>query len=281
FTDQFFLGSGQFAIEGSEKDDYIRGQDDRGGWFNGADGNDTIVGGAFGDTADYNDDDDGDDGGIYGAIVNLSESSITVSGVTGYAGGVTVGSLKARDSFGDTDTLSSIENIWSSARSDFLMGSSAANWLAGAEGNDTLDGGAGNDNLVGDEGNDFLQGGAGNDTLDAGRGVDVADGGADIDTLFVHGNFAAYLRSRPTATDTRLFNALTGEDITFRNVESVNFQDGNKSLDDVQSGVGIGNNDSLVGTLGDDTLDGLAGVDTLVGLEGNDTYVVDVAEAVI
>jgi hypothetical protein len=100
FTDSFVLGAGQLAIEGSEKDDYIRGRDDRSGWLDGADGNDTIVGGAFADTAAYDDDSDGTDGGIYGAIVNLSASSITVNGVTGYGSGVTVGSLMARDSFG-------------------------------------------------------------------------------------------------------------------------------------------------------------------------------------
>ncbi|MEF8735243.1 MAG: calcium-binding protein [Candidatus Accumulibacter necessarius] len=282
--DHFVLSAGPAAghveVSGSRFNDYLRGSDTGNVGLWGGAGNDTIVGGAGLGAAGFY----ADDSSTYGAIVNLSAASLTVSaaaGVTGVTSDVTVAANQARDPDGNTDTLINIENAYGSEFNDYLLGSVGSNWLSGNEGNDTLDGGAGSDNLVGDEGNDFLQGGAGSDTLDAGRGVDVADGGTDSDTLFVHGNFAAYLRSRPTATDTRLFNALTGEDITFRNVESVNFQDGNKSLADVQSGVGIGNNDSLVGTPGDDTLDGLAGVDTLVGLEANDTYVVDVAADVI
>jgi hypothetical protein len=44
------------------------------------------------------------------------------------------------------------------------------------------------------------------------------------------GTFADYTRSRPNATDTRLVNAGTGEDITIRNVESFRFADGTKTL---------------------------------------------------
>jgi Ca2+-binding RTX toxin-like protein len=252
-TDHFVLGAGHVEVSGSRFNDYLRGSDTGNVGLWGGAGNDTIVGGAGLDAAGFH----ADDSSTYGAIVNLSAASLTVSaavGVTGVTGAVTVAANQARDADGNTDTLISIENAVGSEFNDYLLGSGGSNLLSGNEGNDTLDGGAGSDNLVGDEGNDFLQGGAGSDTLDAGSGVDVADGGTDSDTLVVRGNFAAYLRSRPTATDTRLFNAVTGEDITFRNVESVNFQDGNKSLAEVQSGVGIGNNDSLVGTSGDDTL---------------------------
>jgi hypothetical protein len=98
--------------------------------------------------------------------------------------------------------------------------------LDGAAGDDTLDGGVGNDSLLGGLGNDNLFGAAGADTLAAGPGLDTVDGGADADTLVVLGNFADYTRTRPNATDTRLVFAGTGEDITFRNVESVVFLDG-------------------------------------------------------
>ena len=181
-------------------------------------------------------------------------------------------------------------NLTGNALANTLQGNGQANILSGLDGNDsldggsgndTLDGGLGNDTLLGGLGNDSLLGGAGTDTLDAGTGVDTVDGGADADTLVVLGNFADYLRSRPNATDTHLVNAGTGEDITFRNVESVTFLDGNKTLAEIHLNVVSGNNDSIVGTPGSDTLDGLAGSDTLVGLAGDDTYIVDVATDVI
>src|SRR6185369_1275524 len=142
-------------------------------------------------------------------------------------------------------------------------------------------------------------GGAGSDTLDAGGGVDLVDGGTETDTLVLLGNFADYTITRPTATDTRLVNAGTGEDITFRNVESFQFLVGVKTLSDVWNNAISSFADSWTGTAGNDTVDGLAGDDTLAGLGGNDTlrgglgndsliggtgddtYVVDVATDVI
>jgi Ca2+-binding RTX toxin-like protein len=163
-------------------------------------------------------------------------------------------------------------NLIGNAQDNTLQGNGQANGLSGLAGNDTLDGAAGNDSL---------SGGTGDDELKAGTGVDLADGGDDSDTLVLLGNFADYLRTRPNATDTHLVSAASGEDITFRNVESVAFLDGTKSLAEVHLNVISANGDSIIGTTGNDTLDGLAGSDTLVGLTGDDTYVVDVAGDVI
>ena len=134
-TDTFVLSAGAIGVEGSVHDDYIRGRDDAGTWSDGYAGDDTIEGGAFWDTASY--DDDPSEGGIYGAIVNLSASSITVSGVTAHAGSVTVAAHQARDCFGDTDTLIGIEEAWGSDFNDYLVGSSSIDSLVGREGNDT------------------------------------------------------------------------------------------------------------------------------------------------
>jgi VCBS repeat-containing protein len=83
--------------------------------------------------------------------VNLSAAAITV-------GGVTVAAGRARDTFGDTDTLSGVENVRTGAGADRIVGSEAANTIEAGAGNDTLTGGAGNDAYV------FLPG-SGTDTI--------------------------------------------------------------------------------------------------------------------
>jgi uncharacterized delta-60 repeat protein len=145
--------------------------------------------------------------------------------------------------------------------------------LDGFSGNDSITSGSGNDDLIGGSGNDSLSAGAGYDTLDAGKGVDVVDGGADSDMLLVLGNFGAYTRSRLSETDTRLLNAATGENITLRNIENVQFADGLKTISEVWNNtVGL-LSDSWTGDAGGNSMDGLAGNDTLTGLVGNDTLI--------
>jgi Ca2+-binding RTX toxin-like protein len=140
----------------------------------------------------------------------------------------------------------------------------AANSLSGLAGHDTLDGAAGDDTLLA---------GDGDDRLNAGTGVDLVDGGADSDTLIVMGNFADYTITRRSEADTQLVNAVTGEDITFLNVEFVTFLDGTRSRAEVLLNIISPYNDSIVGTPGNDLRDGLAGNDTLSGLAGNDTLI--------
>ncbi|MBK7674889.1 MAG: FG-GAP repeat protein [Candidatus Accumulibacter sp.] len=173
-------------------------------------------------------------------------------------------------------------NLVGNAQNNALTGNAMTNTLSGLAGNDTLDGGDGTDSLDGGLGNDTLLGGLGNDTLvggdgddwlDAGTGVDLVDGGADSDTLIVLGDFADYTVTRRNETDTQLVNAVTGEDITVRNVESVTFLDGARSLADILLNIISAYNDSIVGTPGNDLRDGLAGNDTLAGLAGNDTLI--------
>jgi Ca2+-binding RTX toxin-like protein len=76
-------------------------------------------------------------------------------------------------------------------------------------------------------------------------------------------------------------NATTAENITLRNVESLQFTDGAQSLTDILGNTASAFADSLTGTNGPDTLDGLAGNDTLVGLAGDDSYVIDVVGDVV
>lgn len=162
-----FTNAQQIYIGDSDHDDYIRGRDDSDTdqiweWFNTGRGNDTIDGGTGTDTVSYQ----AWDKSNFGAIVNLSQKSITV-------GGVTIQSGTARDNWGGTDTLLNIENINGSNLADYLLGSDGVNNFQGGAGKDTLVGGGGNDNLRGDDGNDLIIGGAGGDYMDGGAGNDV------------------------------------------------------------------------------------------------------------
>lgn len=165
--DKFVLSSGQIGVSGSDFNDYIKGRSDiSNGWLSGGKGNDTIYGGSGNnDTVGF---DSGSDS-VYGVIVNLSAASITVNSVT-------VAANRARDDYGNTDTLSSIEAVGGSGKNDYILGSSANNlYLSGRDGNDTINGASGNDNIYGDNGNDVLTGGAGRDYLSGGSGNDIFD----------------------------------------------------------------------------------------------------------
>jgi Ca2+-binding RTX toxin-like protein len=158
---------------------------------------------------------------------------------------------------------------------DTLLGLAGNDTLTGGTGNDSLDGGVGADQLSGGAGNDTLLGGDGDDALDTGVGVDVVDGGLGSDTVTVLGDFAAYTRGRPNATDTVLINTVTGESITLRNVEKILFADGEKLITEVQFNLKSVGNDILGGTDGADTIDGGLGADTMAGGLGDDIYKVD------
>ena len=116
-------------MTGANQNDNLRG---------GA-GYDIIDGGAgSGDRVEYNRP-SGSAPITQGAFVNLSGSSATydfngTSGVTVLAG-------KAIDNWGDTDTLSNIENVRGSDFDDVLVGNSAENVIEGLDGDDTLVGG--------------------------------------------------------------------------------------------------------------------------------------------
>jgi Ca2+-binding RTX toxin-like protein len=266
--------------------------------LSGLAGNDTLIGNAGNDMLDGGQGTDSLVGGAGDDVYRLDILGDTVSEAASAGSDRVELALSA----GGTYTLTAnVEhativnatpgvNLVGNTENNALTGNAAANSLSGAAGDDTLDGaagddsldgGVGNDSLVGGLGNDTLIGGAGADTLAAGPGLDTVYGGADADTLVVLGNFADYTRTRPNATDTRLVFAGAGEDITFRNVESVVFLDGPRTLAEVHLNIASANNDSIVGTAGNDTLDGLAGTDTLVGLDGDDTYFVDVAGDVV
>ena len=175
-----------------------------------------------------------------------------------------------------------VENLGYKGLSAFNgKGNELSNRITVGNGGGTLDGAAGNDTLTGGSGNDSLQGGVGDDVLVAGGGKDTIDGGVGVDNAVVLGNVADYTVVRPNATDTVLTGP-GGHVVTLRNVETIRFLDGDKTIDQLQFNIASVGNDKLTGTAGNDVLNGGLGVDTLTGGTGDDTYVIaNAATAVV
>lgn len=184
----------QVESYGNELDNVIR--NDRSAeqttWIDGADGNDTLLGGGGYDafefrrgSGDYGDDvvdgGEGDDvifvGTESAAVVDFRSGTVTGGGISGS------GSI----------TFLNIETAAGDAYNDRLIANDTGIHLYGGGGNDTLVGGAGDDVLEGDSngrgsqgshtGNDNLSGRAGNDRLIADVGNDVLNGGGGTDFL--------------------------------------------------------------------------------------------------
>ncbi len=166
---------------------------------------------------------------------------------------------KARDSFGYTDTLISIEGVRTGELNDVVIGNAANNTIRTNGGNDTIDGGAGIDEMFG---------GAGNDTYTVGSSGDLVDeasfGGAGTDKVL--------------------------STITFNLTESATVRGSVENLTLIGTSAinGIGNSlaNSIIGNVavniingggGNDSLNGLAGNDTLAGGIGIDSFVFSTA----
>ena len=125
-------------------------------WFIGGQDDDILTGGGgTHDKADYSLDVAG--GGLSGVTVDLSLGTAT-------------------DGFGDSDTLSGIEDINGTVFGDTIFGNGDGNSLFGGGGNDQLVGEGGTDFLIGDLGKDFMTGGADNDFFDFNSKLDSRKG---------------------------------------------------------------------------------------------------------
>lgn len=241
FTDSIVLSSGQIALSGSDFSDYLRGRDDLSDyWLSGGRGDDVIDGGnGDNDTAAYD-----NDSITNGAIVNLSAAAVTYNGVT-------VAANCARDGFGNTDRLVSIESVEGSSLNDYIVGSSANNrYLSGRDGNDNINAGAGND---------YLSGGNGNDVLNGGTGADDMDGGNGSDTYFVD-------HASDTVSESNATSGSGGVDLvnSYLNAYSLgsNVENGRILSGNAANLTGNGLSNVLYAGSGNNTLNGGGGVDT-------------------
>ncbi|MDP3407393.1 putative Ig domain-containing protein [Bosea sp. (in: a-proteobacteria)] len=209
--------------------------------FEGLAGNDVIDGGSGFDEVRYTNDAVYQNAaavfGTQGVVVNLSTTARTVDlDGAGPAAPVTVAAGTARDGYGDTDTLTSIEGV---------RGTNAGDWIYGGDANERF-------RLFG--GNDFVDGGAGIDQVDyrrewtGGNGVTVVLGG----TATINGVGPGAARDSSGATDT----LLNIEDI--RGTDGADVIVGDHGANWLR---GQGGGDNLTGNGGADILDGGGGID--------------------
>ena len=137
--------------------------------LNGFDGNDELTGFSGADTLNGGAGDDSFVGEAGNDVLNggTGIDQILYNRETGTSGvNVDLQAGTAIDTWGNTDTLISIERVYGSVMGDTLTGTNSGNdFLFGRSGDDILNSGAGGGTLVGDAGNDTLNGGAGFDQI--------------------------------------------------------------------------------------------------------------------
>ncbi len=248
-TDQFI---GVQAVWLTDTDDWFWADDNRDSFVGGAAGDDHLFGGAGddvffgGDGIDAIAGGDGHDvvrydweGGSLGVLVYLMPGSQTFPGM------ITLQSGEVRDSYGNIETLSGIEEIIGSRNGDRLWVGDGGYVIDGGEGGDEIITGAGADILIGDEGDDHLDAGDGNDVLHGGSGNDTLDGREGDDEIHA-------------GDDHDTLAGRQGADLLF----------GDAGNDFIAGSVG---NDEIHGGAGDDTLIGGSGDDVIDGGEGDET----------
>jgi Ca2+-binding RTX toxin-like protein len=282
-ADRLFGDAGNDMLDGGDGEDFLVGGDGD-DIIRGGAASDVMVGGAgfdvFDGTAAPSDPDDYDlvrynaEGGPQGVTVNL------LTGV-------------ATDSFGNTDLLIDIEEVWGTAFADRLTGGNAGNddWEAfrGLAGADRIDGGRGFDEARYDA--DFANGGTSGIVADLQVGT-IRDGFGDVDIV----------RNIEGIRGTQFADIMNGDDGNnrFRGLAGADVIDGRGGVDtvdysrDVATGgslgvivnlaTGIGrdgfgsqdlifNVENVIGTDVADQLTGTSGVNRLDGRGGNDVLV--------
>ncbi|WP_371158137.1 hypothetical protein [Jannaschia sp. 2305UL9-9] len=230
-NDDLFGSAGNDTIDGLAGNDTLTGHSGN-DVLRGGPGDDAFIGGAGTDRIEG--------GGGTDKVLYYRET-----GTLGINANLQTGTIL--DTFGSTDTLFAVEQIYGSNQGDTFLGhTTAGDLLFGWGGNDNINGRGGNDTLIGGQGADTITGGGGDDqvayfleTGTAGVRVDL-NAGTAIDT---HGTI-------DTLVD---IDRVLG-------TERADTLRGSNTLDDL-----------LFGRGGNDILDGRGGNDTLIGGAGNDT----------
>jgi Ca2+-binding RTX toxin-like protein/acid phosphatase family membrane protein YuiD len=255
----------------------------------GAEGNDTLIGGAL---------DEVFSGGAGSDILDGGAGVNTLSYATSSAG-VTIDLLNSTASGGDAqgDTISNFTHIIGSAFADNLQGDDQNNNLQGGAGDDVLDGQLGDDTAVYDGNlNDYIvtvisptqiqitdvnlaDGDEGTDTLNNVENLQFADTSGvlfaedlftdNADTLDFDNSSILPLFANPLL----LQDALAGDDVvTLPSIaDPLNWSA--FGYTDTQAFYGGAGNDTITGQDRDDIIDGGAGNDNLAGGAGNDTLI--------
>ncbi|MDH5748115.1 MAG: hypothetical protein OEY85_02275, partial [Rhodospirillales bacterium] len=285
-------GGENLLIGGAGADTLLAG--DNGDWLVGEGGNDTLTGGAGGDDLEGgagNDTIIGGDGWDFVSYVH--------DAVFGGAAGVVVNLATgiATDGFGDTDTLTGIEEIEGTNFADTLTGDSGNNGFVGLGGADIITGGDGWDWV--DYGDDVLYGGTNGVTVNLADGTAI-DGFGDTDTLnSIEGVSGTSFADTLTGNSgDNSFQGFGGDDIidggggwdhvnydltwwdgvytgVTVNLETGTATDGfgdTDSLTSIEGATGTDLADTLIGSSGANWLEGGAGNDTLTGGGGADTF---------
>lgn len=244
------------VIEAGDGDDMITGSDSFADSIEGNDGDDTILGGAMGDTIDAGDGNDSVDGGTGADSILGDDGQDTINGGD------------------DNDTVDAGNG------QDSVLGGNGADVLNGGNGRDTIDGEAGTDEVNGNSGNDSLLGGTDNDTIFGGSENDTLSGGDGDD--IVNGQGGSDNANGDIGNDTVLggggHDSLlgdSGDDVLNGNSGNDTLSGGNgdnRILGGAGNDFGLGgvDDDTLVGNSGNDTLFGGGGADSLNGGAGND-----------
>jgi len=265
-------------VRGSLFDDTIVGSDAN-NVFRPLGGDDNVDGGGGTNEIRYDRDARFEDGGS-GVIVDLDAGTAT-------------------DGFGDTDTLSNIQNVRGSAFYDQITGDAGDNVLRGLSGDDDLYGGGGNDTLDGGTGYSYLQGGSGDDQIIGGDGPDDATEAVYVSsTSGVTVNLATGSADDGMGGTDQLINvdriraSLFNDDLTgdannnhFRGLEGNDTIDGGEGFDtaryDRDARFTDGDNGIEVNLADDTARDGFGDTDTLISIEAargtefNDTFIGD------
>lgn len=233
--------SGPDTIIGTDGDDVIdaRGGDDRidGGGGNdlicGGYGNDSFLGGHGSDTFNGG---DGTDTADYGGSPRSINADLL-------AGTVHHGA--------ETDTLTGVENLNGSRKSDRIAGDHDVNVIRGGMGNDTINGRKADDVLIGGKGTDT---------------IDYSDSNASVSV--------SLRRKRSIGRNDN------DELYAFENVVGSPFNDVLSGNDAVNVIRGLGGNDLIIGTGGDDFLNGGTGRDEVSFLTLSTAVVIDLGSGV-
>ena len=299
-TDQL---SGFEAARGTGFRDHLIGSDARGEQFRGMQGADTIEGGLGNDASVHRSDSDADLDG-FGVAVNLSARQVAVTGF-GTAGNITLAAATARDGWGDTDTLISIESAHGSSARDILIGAARdirlrlgewifsatdRSFLRGAEEADTLMGAHPDDGVVSDHRSDlagivarldqgWVEDGWGyRDVLVNVSGVS----GSMMDDLIVAGAGQSWMRGMagndtlqggPGTANVASYNGTGATAGVVVNLAEGWAEDGFGGLDlliDIDGVNGDGFGDLLIGNEASNVIFGGRGADTLDGGGGDD-----------